>query len=121
MALHDALADRQADARAGIFLAVVQALEDDEDALEILGLDADAVVADRENPVLFIFFDTHMDHGWFLAMELNGIPDQVLEERLQLDVIRHHLRQWIVSHTALAFFNRDLQVAEYAPGLLRIR
>jgi hypothetical protein len=80
MALHDALADRQADARSGIIFAVVQALEDDENALEILGVNADSVVGYREDPVLLIFLDTHMDLGRFLTVKLDSVPDQVLEE-----------------------------------------
>ena len=67
----------------------MQALEDNEDALEKLGINADAVVFDREDPVLLNFFDTHMDPGGFLAVELDGIPDQVLEEHLQLGVVSH--------------------------------
>src|SRR5687767_4319519 len=47
-ALHAAADDGQADARAGELFKAVQALEDVEDALVVLGSDADAVVLDRE-------------------------------------------------------------------------
>ena len=50
VALDDFLADRQADAGAGILVAGVQALEDQEDAFGVLRVDADAVVADGEEP-----------------------------------------------------------------------
>ena len=83
----------------------MQALEDDKDTLEILRVYTDAVVADREDPALFIFINTHMDPGRFLAMELDGIPDQVLEKRLQLNVVSHQLWQWIVSHLGTVFFD----------------
>src|SRR5581483_4786870 len=43
-------ADGQADARARVFRAGVQALEDEEDPLGVLRRDADAVVADGEHP-----------------------------------------------------------------------
>ena len=51
VALDDLLADRQADAGARVLVPAVQALEDDEDALEVLRVDADAVVAHREDPL----------------------------------------------------------------------
>src|SRR4030095_1203504 len=51
MPLDDLLADRQTDAGSWVRTAVVQALEDDEDPLKILRLDADAVVAHAEDPV----------------------------------------------------------------------
>ena len=50
VALDDLLADRQADAGARVLVAAVQPLEDDEDPLDVLRLDADAVVAHREEP-----------------------------------------------------------------------
>ena len=50
MALHNPPADRQADARAGIFVPRVQALKDLENALRVLRVDADAVVSYREPP-----------------------------------------------------------------------
>ena len=46
------LAQGQADAGAPVGLLGVQALEDDEDAVGVLGLDADAVVGDGEEPEL---------------------------------------------------------------------
>jgi hypothetical protein len=45
MALDDLLADRQADATATVFVPVVQTLEDAEDSIRVLGIKADAVVA----------------------------------------------------------------------------
>src|SRR5262249_28629011 len=47
VAVDDFLADREADAGARVLALVVQALEHHEDALEVLRLDADAVVPDR--------------------------------------------------------------------------
>ena len=48
--LDDPAADGQPDPGAGIFVARVEALEDGEDAMEILRLDADAVVANGKDP-----------------------------------------------------------------------
>ncbi len=96
----------------GIFLPVVQALEDDEDALEILRVDPDAVVADREDPLHVFLLDADMDFRPFFAVELDRIADQVLEKRLDLGIIRHHLRQGIVGHDRLIFLDCDLQVGK---------
>jgi hypothetical protein len=46
--LYDLLGDGEADAGAGILMPVVQALKDQEDALEVLRLNADAVILDPE-------------------------------------------------------------------------
>src|SRR5262249_51462177 len=51
VALHDPLADRQADARAGVLGAAVQPLEDEKDPLAVLRLDADAVIPHGEEPL----------------------------------------------------------------------
>ena len=50
VALDDALAQGEADPGAGVLLLAVETLEDHEQALEVPGLDADAVVADLEGP-----------------------------------------------------------------------
>ena len=52
--LDDLLRERQADAGAGVVLAAVQPLEDDEHLVGVLGLDADAVVRDAELPVVAV-------------------------------------------------------------------
>jgi hypothetical protein len=49
--LDDLLAHREADPRPRVLLAAVQALEDDEDALRVLRIDADAVVLDGKEPL----------------------------------------------------------------------
>src|SRR5215475_11531881 len=59
VAFDDFLAQRQPDASPGIFLARMQTLEDPENALEILRLDADAIVAHRELPLAAATF--HLD------------------------------------------------------------
>jgi hypothetical protein len=48
----DLLAHRQPDASAGVLRLGVQPLEDDEDAVQVLGLDANAIVAHREHPLV---------------------------------------------------------------------
>ena len=69
----------------GYSRAAVQALEDDEDAVGVLGLDADAVVAHREQPVAAARARrATWTRGRLVAAELDGVADQVLEELAQL-------------------------------------
>src|SRR6516225_183334 len=68
--LDDLLADGQADARAGVLAASMQALEDDEDALEVLGGDADSVVAHGEAPARARGRGGHANDGRLVPMEL---------------------------------------------------
>jgi len=49
---HDPLRDRQADAAALVFAALVQALEHLKHALGKLHVDPDAIVCDREHPFI---------------------------------------------------------------------
>ena len=53
MTLDNLLADRQADARAGVFATGMQPLEDDEDTVELLLLDPNPVVLHAEAPFPF--------------------------------------------------------------------
>src|SRR4029450_13144413 len=79
VALDDLLADREADPGPGVLVASVEALEGREDALGVLEVDPDAVVAHAEDPlgVLALHADPHLGHG--LAAELDRVADQVLE------------------------------------------
>src|SRR4029077_16278424 len=54
VALDDLLADRQAHAGAAILFASVQPLEDNEDAVVVLRVNPDAVVAHREDPLAIL-------------------------------------------------------------------
>src|SRR5574340_430848 len=80
VALHHLLADGEADAGPGIFALVVQPLEHHEDALEILRLDADAVVPHRKFISLAKILHRHMDSRNGRGTELERIGHQVLEE-----------------------------------------
>ena len=59
-------------------MPIVQALKDQEDALEVLRLNADAVVLDREPPHTPLMLCGHVDSNRAVAPELNRIADQVL-------------------------------------------
>src|ERR671914_1966302 len=84
VALDHLLADREADARSGILALVVQTLEHHEDALEILRLDADAVVSHLKGPFERGLGDPHM-YPWNRSRaELEGVADEVLKELPEL-------------------------------------
>src|SRR5882672_10274277 len=80
VAVDHLLADGEADAGAGVPALVVQALEHHEDALEILRLDADAVVLHGDLELVVPLDRGYMDAGLRLAVELDGVADQVLHQ-----------------------------------------
>ena len=73
MAPDDLFAEGQADTGAGILRSRVRALEDAEDALGIGGVQADAVVAPREEP-LCSFSMSRDRHPW-----RRGLPDTAVK------------------------------------------
>src|SRR6185437_16245591 len=76
--LDDFFANRQAHARAGIFLPRVQPLEQHENPLEIFRIDADAVVPHVKNPSVAVPPRADVNLRRSGAAELDGVPDQVL-------------------------------------------
>jgi len=87
MALHDLLGDRQTDAGARVLAATVQALKDQEDALDVLRLDTDAVVPQPEKPIIPPALPPNIDEDRFIAAELDSVAEQILEELYQLRFI----------------------------------
>src|SRR5690242_16860233 len=83
----DLLADRQPDAGAGIFVAIVQALEHEEDALAVLRIEPDAVVRDAERPRAAVLARRDVHARGFGAAELERVGDQVLEELRELPLV----------------------------------
>src|SRR5258706_14542475 len=80
VALDDFLADGKADSRSWIFIADVQALEDDKNAVEILFGNANSIIADREMPAAWFLLRSNADFQRPVAPELDGVADQVLEK-----------------------------------------
>ena len=83
--LHDFLADGQANAHAFVFPATVQALEDAENPLAILGVDSNSVVLNRHHPfrpapVTATIFHPNVDARRFFSSELDCIGQQVLKK-----------------------------------------
>src|SRR3954454_9040920 len=81
--LDDLAAHGQADARALEARARVQALEDDEDPLVVLGVDPDAVVGHGEAPGAVVALGADRDARGLVAAELDRVADQVLEHQPQ--------------------------------------
>ena len=112
VALDDLLADGQADARAGILGPGVQPLEDDEDALEVFGLHADAVVLHREYPMALVTAHADVDSRRLLAAEFDGVADEVLEQLRQLGGVRFHDRKLIVRDDRTRFRDGGFEVRQ---------
>src|SRR6185436_12325424 len=86
--LDDLPADRQPDPGAGKLVAPVQALEHSEDLLEILRIDTQAVVVDRERPGrAAISCGGDVNSRDPRTLVLDGVADQVLEQLDQLNRI----------------------------------
>jgi hypothetical protein len=96
--LDDFLADGEADARAGVFGAGVQPLKHLEDPLGVLRLNADAVIADGEQPALRMLRGGHRHPRRLIAMELDGVADEVLKELHELAFVGHDGRQPAMRH-----------------------
>ncbi len=111
MPLNDLLADGQAYTGTLVIFAGVQALKDDKDALEILGVDANAIVTHGKFPFLFPILHGNVHPRRFIRLvELKGIADQILEQLHQLGFIRHHQRHVIVGDHRMGFFDGQAQI-----------
>src|SRR5262249_28923057 len=113
MVLDDLPAHGKADAGALVFRAVMEPLEDEEDALQVLFLDADAGVAHLEVPLLAFLhgLDMHLD-GTIVGPELDRVADQVLEQLQKLHPLAGNRRQLVPRDLRLALGDRGLQVGD---------
>ena len=108
---HDAFADGEAEAAAGE-VAAVEAAEGLEDAAEILFVDAEAVVADGEDPVLAFAAGADADFGALFAAVFNGVADEVLKELHEVAGFGHDDGQIGVGDAGAAFADGLAQVGE---------
>ena len=67
----------------------MQALEDHEDPVAVLRVDADAVVAHDEVPAAVFTRGRDVDDRRRFAAELHGVADEVLEQLLELRRVGH--------------------------------
>ncbi len=77
--LHDLLAYGQPDTGARIFILSMQSLEHLEQLVVILRIDADAVVLDRDGPLLIALLRSDLYSRRLWPVELDGVADEVLE------------------------------------------
>jgi hypothetical protein len=93
------LANRQADPRTGILVAV-EPLEQVKNPLAMLRIDPDAIIADRKDPVVFMRHSGEVDLGSACASELDRVIDQAGESVDDLVRVAAQFRQFVVSDTA---------------------
>src|SRR5580693_8254403 len=99
--IDDLPAHRQADARARVRGPLVQALEDQENAVSILRLDPDSVIGDGKRPECAVALGGDGDPRRLLAGELQRVADQVLEDdRHQRELGPHHWQGAGLDHGA---------------------
>jgi len=90
----------------------VQPLKDHEDTVDVLRGNADPIVAHGEAPHRTLALGREVHPRRLVAVELDGVPDEILEELAQLEGIAVDDRQVVVRHDRLLVLNRR---AEY-PG-----
>src|SRR3954451_3777862 len=78
--LHHPLADGEADTGSAVLLAGMEPLEHAEDALGLVGIDANAVVRHGEAPGFALPFGRHVHLGPPVIGELERVREQVLED-----------------------------------------
>src|SRR6266568_2722364 len=119
VALDDLLADGEADAGAGVLGAGVQPLEDDEDPVHVLRIDADPIVPDGEQPFLAVGSGRDVDRRSHCGpAELDRVPDQVLEHLREAAGVSVDRRERAARHRGAALVQRRSQVEE---GLIERR
>ena len=113
MEFYDPLADGETDAGAGILLSGVQPLEDGEDLLVELRVNADAIVRYRELPLVSRTAGCDVDSGWLSGtVELDGVAHQILEKLDQLGAIGPYGWQFVVGNFGPALLDGRLQVVQ---------
>src|ERR1051326_2847909 len=98
MRLDDFSAQRQTNAGPGIF-AVIEALEENKNALMISRRNADAVVPYREQPFRIAGFDCNLDSRRLRPAIFERVSDQVLK---QLDRSEEHTSE-LQSHSFISY------------------
>ncbi len=80
MALDDFLADSQTDTSTGILILGVEALENLEDAIEVLPVNPNPIILDAKLPSVLLTHSFNI-HQWRLigAAVLDGIANQILK------------------------------------------
>ena len=85
MTLDNFFADRETDASAGEFFALVKALEHAENSFEVLRIDAEAIVFDGEHPFRpAIFCGGDVYPGDSAVLIFDGVADEILKFREQV-------------------------------------
>lgn len=93
MRLDDAFYHGQTDARTAVLAACMQSLEHFEDALSVLRIDTDSIVADAEFPLRPFPCREDAYARRFAAAVLERIADQVLQQQNDLRAIAVNRRQ----------------------------
>jgi hypothetical protein len=109
---HDLLADRQANTSARIRFSTVQTLEDQEDTLRELRINADAVVMHGEGPLSPARLGLDFDQGLVGTVELDGVTNQVLEKLDKLLLVSQQRRQCRNPDHGVAGLDGTLQIRE---------
>ena len=92
----------------------MQPLENDEDAVEVLRVDADAVVAHAEQPLPVASHDRDPDIRGCGPAELECVRDEVQEQTLELARVGRDRRQPVPGDGRASLLDRELEVRQRA-------
>src|SRR2546421_2586470 len=112
--LDNLLADGEPQPRARVLVLPMQALEDDEDPLEVLRVDADPVVANAEQPLPLVPHACDSDVWRCGPAELECVRDEVQEQMLELAGVGGDRRQSVTGDGRARLIDRELEVRERA-------
>ena len=101
--------DGKTDAGARVFVPCVQSLEDGEDALGVFAVNPDTVVTHCEMPFAIGPLRRHMHARSVAVLELDPVPDEVLEDLSQLDLVGHHRGQLVVGDLGVLLLDGHLK------------
>lgn len=92
--------------------AAVQSLKNQEDFIDVLLLEADAVVSHAEYPLLWFIADRDVDSRRTLGAELDRVAQQILKDLRQLRQVGADLGQRIVRDFGAALPNRSAEIPQ---------
>ena len=118
MLLKNPLTDSQTDARSFILSPTMEALKDQKDTVEILGIDANPIVGNGKNPFPILEAGGDMDFGDTVAPVFDGVSDEVLKQLDQLRFDHDEGREGIVGDLRATILNG---LAEIVQSFLKCR
>ena len=95
-------------------LPAVEALEDSEDSIVVLRIDADPVVADADGPLILTFFSGDRNLRRLLGFVLDRVANQVLEYLGELYLVPVKRRKRVDVYRCVILTDRKVEIHQCA-------